>query len=716
MSAAINRKYLSLILIMLPFLFITPAFSEQSASVSTENYVPITLNSSAMCQATHFSQAIDNDKVVWADNRLGGGYKIYLKDLTLERETRIGSGTHQFNPAISGNKVVWSEPLYEDNGHLGQFRLFVTDLTSGAVTRVSDRESDQYYPSISGTKIVWQDYADGGNIYLRDLQDSIDQKISTGSKQYMPAISGNKIVWQDLRNNNFDIYLYDISNKQESRLTANTSDQVSPVISGNTVVWEDHREFWSRIYAYDLDTSTEKKISEYNSVAPAIYSNKVVWQDSRNGNWDIYLYDLTSGKETQITSDPNSQEDPSISGDKILWRDNRNGNCDIYMYDISSGITSKANSNQTFLPASQQRPAVCGNRVFWEDDRDGWPHIYMRDLSTGVERRLSSSAASQQYPSVFGNLVTWLDSRDEGSIYLYDLSDSTEKQIAANIWINFQTNAGPRIKSGKVVWTSWYNNMGGSIYLYDISSNETTKLVSGNTQQYFVKEPDIYGDSVVWAACEYKSPSHYEYTLRLHNLTTHQESILDRQNSNIGSPKIFNSSIVYQIGDPNLYWWPCGVFVYDIALGTKTMLGSANNINSQPELKESRTVWIESQSPPWSSDYAVVFRDLDSGVETNLLKSRNRKSDPDLCGSKVTWEENNDWPFYDSDIEMISLLKGDTNGSEAVDIFDLVIVGRSFGLTRSSPKWDFRADLNSDGMVNIFDLVTVGKNFGKKFP
>ena len=56
---------------------------------------------------------------------------------------------------------------------------------------------------------------------------------------------------------------------------------------------------------------------------------------------------------------------------------------------------------------------------------------------------------------------------------------------------------------------------------------------------------------------------------------------------------------------------------------------------------------------------------------------------------------------------------GDLNDDQIVDIFDLVIVGSSFGKSPGEPGYDPRADANrSGGAINIADLVMVGGRFG----
>jgi hypothetical protein len=63
----------------------------------------------------------------------------------------------------------------------------------------------------------------------------------------------------------------------------------------------------------------------------------------------------------------------------------------------------------------------------------------------------------------------------------------------------------------------------------------------------------------------------------------------------------------------------------------------------------------------------------------------------------------------ETNLGSITLLSGDLNDDEAVDVLDMVIIGNNFGQTGS----DLPTDQNQDGVVDIYDLILVGKNFGK---
>jgi hypothetical protein len=60
-----------------------------------------------------------------------------------------------------------------------------------------------------------------------------------------------------------------------------------------------------------------------------------------------------------------------------------------------------------------------------------------------------------------------------------------------------------------------------------------------------------------------------------------------------------------------------------------------------------------------------------------------------------------------------TLLPGDVNGDNEINIIDLGPLADAFNTTPVSPKWNANADLNCDGKVNILDLGLLADNFGK---
>ncbi len=63
-----------------------------------------------------------------------------------------------------------------------------------------------------------------------------------------------------------------------------------------------------------------------------------------------------------------------------------------------------------------------------------------------------------------------------------------------------------------------------------------------------------------------------------------------------------------------------------------------------------------------------------------------------------------------TELNAVTLLSGDLNGDDLIDISDATTVGVDFGTSNN------RSDLNGDGTVNVLDLILVAKNYGTNGP
>jgi mannan endo-1,4-beta-mannosidase len=249
-------------------------------------------------------------------------------------------------------------------------------------------------------------------------------------RQYRPAISGERIIWYDWRNNNPDIYMYNLSTAEETSITTNPAIQYCIDISGNRIVWHDDRtgcSYNADVYMYDIPTKNETRLFNCNSIVEhsiGISGNHIVWAAWTGSTDNIYMYDIPTGQTTRIASSSYKQSYPAISGNRIVWTDWRNGstNADIYMYDISTGNVTQITTD----PANQNYPAISGNRIVWTDWRNGSTNadIFMYDIPTGNVTQITNDFADQSFPAISGNRIVWHDTRRNGTttgIYQADI-------------------------------------------------------------------------------------------------------------------------------------------------------------------------------------------------------------------------------------------------------------------------------------------------------
>ena len=289
------------------------------------------------------------------------------------------------------------------------------------------------------------------------------------------SIYGNVVVWQENRSGNWDIYAYDIANRQMMRITSNPTAQTAPSIYDRTIVWLDERNGRTNVYVYDLTSKKQTPITAnwttphvgetlaYQDIVAwisyptgalselyihnlstgnrtcisygvsqyfvSMYRDIMVWTDSRqvgeNEYWrDVYLYNLSTGQERQITSDWASQNSPHLYGDILVWAEEN----DIYIYNLSNSQKTRI-ADGAF---SQGEPSIFGNMVVWQDHRKGNMDIYAYDLSARKERQITSDPSDQIQPVIYNNTIAWVDRRRGGwDIYIYDLSTNREGRITS---------------------------------------------------------------------------------------------------------------------------------------------------------------------------------------------------------------------------------------------------------------------------------------------
>lgn len=258
------------------------------------------------------------------------------------------------------------------------------------------------------------------------------------------AVSDNYVVWSDKRNNQRNIYLYDLNNNTEKQLTNNSTSQEMPDIDGNYIVWEEKAD----IILYDIAKSQTIEINtdDYttNQTNPAISGNYIVWQDDRNGNSDITLYNLLSKEEIIITTGDKDQKSPAIDGQRVVYKDYSQSIVypDVYLYDIVTGETEQITNRDSY---DKIDVSVSGNYITWKDNRGD---ISLYNITTKNENVIAGDNTLFVYPSISNDQIMWIDVSSNYYVQKYNIVSGSTHTIYSSSNSLYRTD----ISGENMIW------------------------------------------------------------------------------------------------------------------------------------------------------------------------------------------------------------------------------------------------------------------------
>ena len=311
-------------------------------------------------------------------------YDIWTYDIASDKVTRFTAPGYARYCDVSGDYVAYSEyttsPTYRG--------VWYMDITNGARTRIRDTPGNYIFGvRMDGDRIVWGEYRSGNyDIYMYDISDRRETRVTTNSGvQYFPDIDGDLIVYQDNRHLHLCVYVYDLSTGQET-LVSNYDRCYNPVIEGDRVIYE---------YRYANSTGHERALYEYDvsngvtthlyhspysgDLRPSIHSGKIVWMDSRAHNNDIYMYDYNNGLIKTLTTNESSQIYPFVYDDIVTWIDYRWGSTWLTYLQLDQDSDGVLDSQDAFPYTSTEWKDTDGDGVGdnrdTDDDGDGVPDV-----------------------------------------------------------------------------------------------------------------------------------------------------------------------------------------------------------------------------------------------------------------------------------------------------------------------------------------------------
>ena len=280
----------------------------------------------------------------WSSAHIGGRWVVYTKPGSVKNQNSV-AGTDIFafdldswktellgssfvtSPEVSvyDNIVVWkngtTDRIWPDLTNTKEYFVIYnlsTHTTTDFFPRIPDSpDNPVIYKDLlvySGSTYHPENKTTAGGAFKNDIfcyniSSGDERQVSFSGSAYTPHVSAPLITWMDTRNGNEDIYLYNLSSREELPICTGPADQRNPEISGDWVVWEDRRHEPAQ-----------------PSVPPCPSGNYCPVETPVPPVWHIYLYNLTDKVESGISwpldesyNIGEENHDPDVSGHRIVW-------------------------------------------------------------------------------------------------------------------------------------------------------------------------------------------------------------------------------------------------------------------------------------------------------------------------------------------------------------------------------------------------------------
>lgn len=294
-----------------------------------------------------------------------------------------------------GNELYneWENYITED------YKTRTQNIKSNPVTGelIGKEGFGNFYPTFSsnGKQIVYSsnkssDYFSPSSIYRYDIASKEEKLITPGIRSTLAWLKdGNKIIYSKLDDDNpnmynvHDLYVYDILNDDEERLTYNLRAN-QPAISPDEkhLVFIFQKDGTTNLGLVDLDGKNFKALTFFNN-GEQVYNPKfsndgsfIIFDYSYHHTRDIYKVDVSGGLPIPLISTIHDERNPCFnSNGNLIYSSDETGIYNLYSYDFSSNVKSQLTNvlGGAFMPAVDEN----GNIVYSGYTSTGYKLFYL---------------------------------------------------------------------------------------------------------------------------------------------------------------------------------------------------------------------------------------------------------------------------------------------------------------------------------------------------
>ncbi|GAB4550750.1 MAG: hypothetical protein Tsb0014_45230 [Pleurocapsa sp.] len=363
----------------------------------------------------------------------------------------------------------------------------------------------------------------------------------------------------------------------------------------------------------------------------------------------IYKVEKTKLTDNDINdSNPYLASDGDISWQRAVGEDDIN----VWYYDYSEkdGYSEDKSVSIGKSPQLETNPYIYSKEeetsvVYETKSDDGNSDIFYWN-SEVANKKITDTPGKETKPEVWGDYVVYnyqekskgdyyKDTSPERDIYLYDIENDETTKIATGEGDEYNHHI-----VGEYVVYEKESGENSDIYLYDIAEEKTTEIATGDKNE---TNAQVWGNGNV--VYEYEVGKDNKDIRYYDNLTGKTIVLADSKGNEI-NPDISGNYITWQGWDGNDY----EIYRYDIADESVKKLTDNKVDDYAPKVSTEGYVVYQQD---WSEDNTDVYLYTDAKTIA-LGNSDYNEAKPEIYGDKVTWQawDGNDWEVYSAEITL----------------------------------------------------------------
>jgi beta propeller repeat protein len=402
------------------------------------------------------------DWAVWQE-RAAGISTVHARNLVTNAPAIAVSSDpdyNQENPATDGRYVVWQARRPNNTSDILWHDL--STGTNGPVTNSSTKS--EVNPAVSWPWVVYQTQpADNPSApwQIEAWNQETNSRFlvfpappSSGNQvnqanQFRPRVHAGRVVWEDHRNvGPGEVYFCDLETRARRRITNNTFGQNNPVIFGDLIAWQDNRNNQTEIYLFDLLKGVEQRVTDtpYNEINPELTAWWLLFQEDSLGTLteNLRLMDIQSGSAVSLTRAGSQFVSGSLGNGFAVWTENLPGPSYRAVASLLPGlqpVSVKANA-LAVTPALVSRFGTAFELLAEWGPQAGISSVTTYDSFSPLVARTATfagaAASGQDFPLVAGGFL-WVEFSQPN---MADLGAGGENTLAFASGLNVFSHAG----------------------------------------------------------------------------------------------------------------------------------------------------------------------------------------------------------------------------------------------------------------------------------